>query len=245
MVKDNKNAFIGMNVETLFKNTIVDYPSIIELLKEKFSIQGRFLNANKSGIMGEKSDVRLSFACGHHIDVNIKAYKKSASFNQLTRTTLNKFTELFNISPEKKNELEHLITEKARDTKNNSLFPTSYQKEWFDFFEKNVNEILKWGFSFTKSREILALFERDSDTFRLYMMKDVLSKLNKDISISKKGNINIGNCISFQRKGGNGSLSKTIPKTSIKHPGNNVQLKINSVKFISEMENHLLKSYSI
>lgn len=38
-----------------------------------------------------------------------------------------------------------------------------------------------------------------------------------------KGNIIIGNYIVIQRKGGNGSLSKTIPKDSMKHPGNNIQ----------------------
>ena len=61
---------------------------------------------------------------------------------------------------------------------------------------------------------------------RIYAMKDILKSLNYDIIFTNKCNIIIGNYIVIQRKGGNGSLSKTIPKDSIKHPGNNIQLKL-------------------
>lgn len=101
-LENNRNAYIGMNVESLFKNSIVDHTDIVGEIQEKYGIEGRFLNANKSGIVGEKSDVRLSFASGHYIDVNIKAYKEESAFNQLTRTTVKHFCEVFNISEQKK-----------------------------------------------------------------------------------------------------------------------------------------------
>lgn len=240
----NRNAFIGRNVEILFKNSIGDNPTVIDKIKDSFKIDSRFLTAISSGIHGEKVDVKLEFASGHNIDVNVKAYKKKAGFNQLTRTTVNKFCEVFNISESDKNELIDLITLKASNTKT-FLFPLDVQKKWGDFFTKNVVDILKWGFSNKSSREILVLYERDNSIMQIYVMKEVLNRLDKTVSFSIKGNIDIGNCVSFQRKGGNGSLSKTIPKNSIKHPGNNVQLKLKVKKFIEEMKSYKIAEYSI
>lgn len=240
----NRNAFIGRNVEILFKNSIGDHPTIIDEIKKSFKLDSRFLNAISSGIHGEKVDVKLEFASGHNIDVNIKAYKKEAGFNQLTRTTVNKFCEVFNISESDKNELIDLITLKASNTKS-LLFPIDVQAKWYDFFNSNVIEILKWGFSNKSSREILVLYERNNSIMRIYVMKEVLNRITKTVTFSQKGNINIGECVSFQRKGGNGSLSKTIPKNSIKHPGNNVQLKLKINKFVEEMESYKIAEYSI
>ena len=75
-------------------------------------------------------------------------------------------------------------------------------------------------------------------------MKEVLSKLSTEIRFTK-GGFNIGECVSFQRKGGNGSISRTIPKTSIKHPGNNIQLKLKTYKMIELLENIKLTEYRI
>jgi hypothetical protein len=54
-----------------------------------------------------------------------------------------------------------------------------------------------------------------------------------------------GGCISFQRKGGNGSLSNNIPKTTIQHPGNNIQLKVKINKLIPILEPFKLSQYTI
>jgi len=87
----NRNAFIGQNVETLFKNSIGDHPLAIQAIQEKFKIDGVFQSAMKTGIHGEKVDVKLGFACGHNIDANIKAFKEESGFNQLTRTSVSHF----------------------------------------------------------------------------------------------------------------------------------------------------------
>ena len=76
-------------------------------------------------------------------------------------------------------------------------------------------------------------------------MKEVLKDIKKDIVFTAKGNVDIGTCMSFQRKGGNGSMSKTIPQTDIKHPGNNIQLKLQVDKFVREMEQRLIGQYII
>ncbi len=80
--------------------------------------------------------------------------------------------------------------------------------------------------------------------FTIYPMNAVLSGLSNDIEFTK-GGFNIGKCISFQRKGGNGFLSKTIPKHDIKHLGNNIQLKLKVHKFVELMECVKIGEYKI
>ncbi|MCL2592847.1 MAG: hypothetical protein FWD82_05730 [Defluviitaleaceae bacterium] len=51
--------------------------------------------------------------------------------------------------------------------------------------------------------------------------------------------------ISFQRKGGNGSLSKHIPKKTTQHLGNNIQLKLKANELIEELKHVELATYKI
>jgi hypothetical protein len=243
MNENNRNAFIGMNVETLFKNSIVDNAEVTRAIQEHFKLDGHFTQAIKSGIQGEKADVKMEFACGHNIDVNIKAYKEKSAFNQLTRTSVSKFCNIFDLSSLEQENLENIVVEKSINPKN-KLFAEQDWEKWEVFFNNNVKEILKWGFSSKPTREILVLFNRDDNTFRIYPMLQVLKLLNKDITHTK-GGFNIGDCVSFQRKGGNGSLSKIIPKNSIKHPGNNIQLKLKCNKFVSSMEFAKIAGYKV
>ena len=239
----NNNAYAGMKIEKLIKNSIKDYPSVIDKLKERFGIQGILENTSLGGIYGGKSDVRISFACGHHIDANVKGFKDDIGFNQLTRTTVSKFSELFNINNEGKNELESIMINKARNT-NGFLFPPEPREKWRMFFDTNIKRIVKWGFSENSSREILVLYNRTTSIVKIYAMKDILKNIFTEVKFTK-GSINIGNCISFQRKGGNGSLSKGIPKHEIQHPGNNIQLKLRTKRFIAEFKSTELAEYKI
>lgn len=237
----NRNAYAGMNIESLFKNSIGDNPKVIETIRGIFKIEGRYLESIKSGIHGEKADVKMEFACGHNIDVNIKGYK--SGFNQLTRTTVKKFGEMFDLSEDDIQELENIVVEKSKNSRN-ALFPENKQDKWRSFFCKNAKKILRWGFSYKQNREILVLFDRETNIFRIYQMKEVLSRLDTDIQMTK-GGVNIGNCVSFQRKGGNGSLCKNIPKYSISHPGNNLQLKLKIHKFIESYNSLLIAQYKV
>jgi len=54
----NRNAYIGRNVEVLFKNSIGDNPSVISKIQRYFKINSRFLNAVSTGIHAEKADVK-------------------------------------------------------------------------------------------------------------------------------------------------------------------------------------------
>lgn len=243
MLENNKNAYAGMNVETLIQNTIVDHPSIIKKLQEYFNIEGAFSNTSGGGIYGDKSDVRINFASGHYIDANIKSFKSKVAFNQLARTSVSKFCSDFGLTPSDKEDLEDIIVSKSKNTKN-PLFLEEHYEKWGKFFKDNAKNILKWGFSKNPNREILVLYNRDTSLVKIYPMKEVLRCLPTNLTFTK-GGFNLGDCISFQRKGGNGSMSKTIPKTSIKHPGNNIQLKLKINKFIEYLEHIKLGEYKI
>lgn len=241
--ENNRNAFAGMNIEYLIKNSIIDHPTVIKKLEEYFNIQGKLDNTSGGGIYGDKSDVRINFTCGHYIDANVKGFRNNVAFNQLTRTTVSKFCEIFNLDISRKQELENIIVAKSKNTKN-PLFSREQQEEWGQFFNDNAKKLLKWGFSKNTNREILVLYNRDTSIVKIYAMKEVLNHLPTDI-VFTKGGFNIGGCVSFQRKGGNGSMSKTIPKTSIKHPGNNIQLKLKIKKVIILLEDIELVEYTI
>ena len=51
--ENNRNAFAGMNIEVLIKNSIVDHPAVIKKLKERFNIQGVLANTAGGGIYGD------------------------------------------------------------------------------------------------------------------------------------------------------------------------------------------------
>ncbi|MDR1087653.1 MAG: hypothetical protein LBL16_05440 [Endomicrobium sp.] len=241
--ENNRNAFAGRNIEHLIKNSIVDHPTVIEKLREQFKIEGKLYNTACGGICGDKSDVRINFVCGHYIDANVKGFRSKSAFNQLARTTVSKFCEDFNLNRNDKQELENIIVAKSKNAKT-PLFPEKQKDKWGKFFNDNAKKLLNWSFSRNPSREILVLFNRDTFVVKIYPMKKVLDRLPTDITFTT-GGFNIGSCVSFQRKGGNGSLSKHIPKTAIRHPGNNIQLKAKINKIIEILEPVKLGEYTI
>lgn len=238
----NTNAYVGKNVETLFKNSIGDHPSVINKIRSAFKINGNFENAIPTGLHAEKVDVKIAFNCGRNIDVNIKSYKKSAGYNQLTRTSLKKFCEIFNL--ECFEYLQNRFISKSLRA-NENLIPIIHQKEMLSIFQPIAKEIVKWSLSYKLSREMLVLYEREDSIMHIYVMKNILDSLCYRFCFTKKGNMMIGYYIVIQRKGGNGAHSKSVPKDSIEHPGNNIQIKLKINDFVRGMEKYKLASYKI
>ena len=235
------NATTGKEVERLIEDSIAHQPDIIEKLRIKFKINSDLKNTSGAGVHGEKSDVRVNFECGRYLDLNIKGFSGNSGFNQLTRASISNFSERFDISDFDKNELEELVINKSRNV-TLPLFPADKVEKWRTFFNAKANDIIKWSFSYKSSREALVLVNKTSREVHLYMMADVLRHLRKDI-VFTKGGVNIGNCVSFQRKGGNGAHAAHIDKHTIQHPGNNIQIKLRCKKFISSFESYLLGKY--
>ena len=94
--------------------------------------------------------------------------------------------------------------------------------------------IVHFSLARMENRELLVLYNRTTNTMNLYDMKDLLDNLDYDVTISGRGVIKIGRFITIQRKGGNGVHSIHIPKTSLAHPGNNLQVKMKVGTFVLE-----------
>lgn len=229
MNENNKNAILGRNVEILFKNSVKDNPNVVSKIKSHFKIDGDLDSSMLSRIYRDKADVKIGFTCGHNIDANIKSYKKFA-FNQLTRASIDNFCKHLKIQNTDSEKIKNLVINKSKN-KDGYLFPKDNIEYWKNLFELKKKERIKWAFSKNPSREILVLFDNDEEIFIIYTMKDIIENISKEIKHTKCG-FNIGNCVSFQSKGGNGSMSKKYLKDDIRHPGNNIQLKLKINKFI-------------
>ncbi len=241
MLEGNKNADIGSIAEELFKNSIGDHLSVIDKIKAKYGIPGDFTVAIITGGHKEKCDVKMEFSGRRNIDANIKSFNKSG-FNHLARTKVGRFCKLCDLEAYQAN-LEALVLQKSENTKL-PLFREEDRGFWRPLIEGKVDLILKTSFSTHTSREILVLIDQKNNIIRLYCMADVLKKLDRKVTFTI-GGFNVGSCISFQRKGGDGGSNGNTPKNSIKHTGNGVQLKIKCRKFIKEMENCLIAEYLV
>lgn len=238
----NRNAIAGRNVETLFCNSVGDNQSVIDKIKQEFGIEGRYLKSIKTGIHGEKCDVKMSFADGRNVDANIKAYKPDTMFNQATRTSLTNFQKQTGLSDNEKEELRDLFLEKAKNT-NRPLVPLSLRNKWSEIIGERAKAIIKWALSSHPSREILVLYDRVDSVMRIYKMSDVIGKAGFNVTFTPRGNFNIGKYLTLQRKGGDGNVTR-YPKTDLRHPSNHVQIKMDIRAFLKS-EVPLLARYSI
>lgn len=240
-LEQNTNAHIGSIGEDFFSESIKQNKIVLNKIKNFFSLEN-FTGTELVGQQGRKSDVNLFYG-DKIVEASVKSYKPDAGFNQLTRASVSKFCNHFNAPQEIKTRLENIVVKKSREP-NNFLFPKNEEPYWFNFFNSILKDMLSWAFSSKSSYEILVLFDYQNYFFRIYPTRNILAYIEKQPFKFTKGGFNIGNCVSFQRKGGNGALSRDIPKTDIKHPGNNIQIKLNIRNFIQEQKINLLAEYN-
>ena len=239
----NKNATTGKNAEKLFRDSISEYPDVIETLRSAHKIQGGFSGTMLTGT-GGKCDVKMGFTCGRNIDVSIKAYTGDG-FNQITRMTLDNFAQRFGLSDSERENLRELVLAKSQNPNRTPLFPSNKREDWKNIIEPLSGQIIRKSFSDHPSREILVLFNRDESIMRIWKMNRVIQGISKTVDYTRNGNIIIGGCVNLQRKGGNGKSAAAIDKTSADHPGNQVQIKLRIKKFIDLHHQKMLAEYQI
>ena len=235
------NAASGKKGETLLRDTISDHPDVIETLRTAYNIPAEFTGTMRTST-GQKCDVKIDFD-GRNIDASVKSYKGSGS-NQIARWSVNNFAKEFGLSDTIREELREFILAKIRSDSKLPLFPKSRQEIFKEVFDPLLGDIIKKSFSHVPGREILVLFSRDEGIMRIWRMTDVVSRIPKTMVYTAKGNIVIGECVGFQRKGGNGQHVK-FPKTSPEHPGNGVQTKLYIQKFRRLHGQRMLAEYHI
>lgn len=226
----NQNAHIGMDVERLFKNSIGHHPDVLDALKRHFGINGEFAKAFSTGTDSGKSDVIVRFTDAT-LSANIKAYK--TGFNQLTRTTISSFCNEFGLG-----HLQQLFEDGAVRVagRRGRFILESDENQIISELAPLAKSIAQFSLARMENPELLVLYNRANTTMNLYDLKGLLESLDYTVSISSRGIIRIGEYITIQRKGGNGVHSVHIPKTSLAHPGNNLQVKMKVGTFVTETE---------
>ncbi len=226
---DNKNAYIGMDVERLFKNSIGNPPTVLVTLRTHFGIDGEFAKAFSTGTDAGKSDVIVRFTDARTLSANIKAFQ--SGFNQLTRTTITSFCKEFNIQ-----HLQSTFEEGALRVaaKRGRFILAADEGVIIKTLGPLARSIVQFSLSRKENPELLVLYSRLTNTMNLYDLAQLLRTLDYDVTVSSRGIIKIGKYITIQRKGGNGAHSIHIPKTSLAHPGNNLQVKMKVGSFVSD-----------
>lgn len=224
----NKNASIGMDVERLFKNSIGNHPEVLGILKSHFGIEGEFAKAFSTGTDAGKSDVIVRFTDAT-LSANIKAFK--SGFNQLTRTTIASFCKEFGIKHLQPTFEEGAVRVAARKGR---FILAADEAIIIDTISPLARSIVQFSLSRMENPELLVLYNRSTNTMNLYDLKDLLDTLDCKVTVSRRGIIKLGKYITIQRKGGNGVHSIHIAKTSLTHPGNNLQVKMKVGSFVSD-----------
>lgn len=222
----NQNAIIGMDVERLFKNSIGHHPDVLNTLKLHFGIQGEYAKSFSTGTDAGKSDVIVRFTDAT-LSANIKAYK--SGFNQLTRTTISSFCKEFKIEHLQKVFEDGALRVASRLGR---FILASDETAIIEVLSPLARAIVHFSLARMENPELLVLYNRTTNAMNLYGMKDLLDNLDYGVTISGRGVIKIGKFITIQRKGGNGVHSVHIPKTSLAHPGNNLQVKMKVGAFV-------------
>ncbi len=222
-----QNAAIGSATERLFKNTIRNHPDVLTAIREHFNIDGNFARAFKTGTDAGKSDVIVAFDNQRRISANVKAF--AAGFNQLTRTTIGSFCDQFglgNLRPT----LEAGAIRKAGKT--GRFINEVDEAAVLAAIGPLAQRIVHYALSNLENPELLVLHDRGANRMHLYDMAAVLRNLGYATTISARGTIKIGDYVTIQRKGGNGVKFNHIAKTSLLHPGNNLQVKMKVKTFV-------------
>jgi hypothetical protein len=225
----NRNAFIGMDVERLFKNSIKSRSNVLRALRDHFRIDGEFAAAYSTGTDAGKSDVVLKFSDGRTLSANIKAFK--AGFNQITRLKIGAFCQRFGL--ETLTEIFEQAAIRVAGKKGRFILDVD-EGRLFKALNPIAATILKFAIATLENPELLVLFDRTANRMLIYDLDQILNTLDYRITFSKRGIIRIGEYFTIQRKGGNGVHSRHIEKTSLDHPGNNLQIKMNIRSFVAE-----------
>lgn len=227
----NQNAFIGMDVERLFKNSIGKNKKALRALIDRFEIEGEFAKAFSTGTDAGKSDVIIRFTDGKSLSANIKAYK--TGFNQLTRTTIASFCREFDID-----NLRQIFEDGAVRvaTRTGQFILSSDAETVVDTITPIARKIVEFSLARDEKPELLVLYNRGANQMNLFDLADTLNSLDYSVSLSGRGIIRIGKYVTIQRKGGNGVHSLHIPKSSLAHPGNNLQVKMKVATFALEVQ---------
>lgn len=236
-----KAALRGFYYENLFIDLVNNNEEFNRSLRYYFGDLNKPLKAHKVKNNKFKSDVILAF--GESIyGCSIKT--SEADFSQLDRRWLVDLANKLNMPEDIYNKLLYCINNK-RKNKNDKFILDIYKEPIINFFKQNLRSLLKE--LFTKNEEILqylVICFYIEGSWYIAKLRDIFEYIEAgEIYTTSKGILMFGDCLSMQRKGGNGKHVK-LPKDHPAHPGNQLQFKLKPLSLVRNMPtNKIYKIY--
>jgi len=167
-----------------------------------------------------------------------------ADFSQLDRRWLDDLAEKLNMPVDIIDMLQKCITNKMNN-KNDKFILDKYKDQIIYYFKNNIRHLLKELFVRKEDflKYLIVCFYIDNNWY-ITKIIDVFEYIeNGEIYTTSKGVLRFGDCLSMQRKGGNGRHVK-VPKNHPSHPGNQIQFKLKPISLINNMpSNKIFKIY--
>lgn len=239
-MRGRKPAKRGFRYEDIFVDLVNNNEKFNESLRLYLGDLSKTLKACKVSDTKMKSDVILQLGdCAYGCSIKTS----EADFSQLDRRWLDDLSERLNTPVEIYEMIAECILNKMKNKKDKFILD-KHKDSIISYFKNNLRSLLR------------ELFVRDEDILKYlvvcfyienkwYITKilDVFEYIRSGkIYTTKHGILMFGDCLSMQRKGGDGKHVK-IPKNHPAHPGNQLQFKLKPLSLINNMPSD--KTYRI
>jgi len=229
-----KAANRGLASQAVFIDSVNLDPYFNKRLKKAINLpEETRLAAYKPSTTIEKSDAILIISPGRNAGCSIK--EAQANFNQLERIWLKDLALAIKMPKSIEDALQACIDNKR--LKISKIFISQqYTIPIIDYFKQNADVILNKLFTRgDPSVKYLVVYDFNNKKWCLSEITDVIACIKtQQISISSRGILYFGDCLTMQRKAGNGARVK-VPKSHPNHPGNQLQFKVKPLSMIKTM----------
>lgn len=243
-MNNKTNTAQGTEVENRFADSIFKQPVALNNMLESIGYDeaiGKDAWISVIGGAKRKTDVVIDFGDAIElapVRVTIKSFS-GGGYNQIGRQKLPAFCTRNQINKTDQDFLEKLILRKAdaaeKGDKKRALVDKREQariREIFEDIEPGISSIRGNDYP-----QVLALYSVDLKKFHLYNICQQVEPLISGRTISftaPGGNIQFGDYVAIQRKAGD--KSKKFSLDDIRHPANEVQIKMWVKKFFDRVE---------
>lgn len=236
----SEGAKRGFKRETLFVNLIKNNEGFRENLEKALSqlniCEGEIVSA-KDVKRTCKADVKLQLidANGRTEEIGCSIKAAEANFNQLDRRWLSDWGALLQMPEEVKEMIQSSLNRKMRNSREIFILPEQ-ESAVFSFLESKKDKLLKELFMREdENLQVFVAFDEKNHKWYVSSVEDIIDRLKKEpLSRTNRGVVNIGDCLSLQRKGGDGNITR-ISKDSPHHPSNQLQFKIKPLSIIKKV----------
>lgn len=246
-MRGNINHSIGKENEEILTDIFNKNRKLFQLIAKNFGNNENVISytAERIGHLGKKSDFTINTSNGDNYSVTVKSFKGNG-FNQVSRVGISRFISNFNLSVQIKKVLERATIRYA--TKTTQKWITDEIKDTVvNSFKSVAFDIIQDSLSGEDNPMLLVLMQSDVDRIYFFKMDDFLKQMKEELKteITPRGVISLHPCFTIQRKGGNGRKDDALfGKESLKHGGNDLQIKMKSLAIIKSFSSIVICNYA-